>query len=59
MTKIAQIVLTKTKNGSWKITAMSLKQTEVCHVTVSVTASLIIIEDTMKKYVWEQISLDV
>ena len=27
--RIAQVVLTKTKNENWKITVMSLKQTEV------------------------------
>lgn len=57
--KIAQVVLTKTKSGKWKITVMSLRQTEAStHEGMREETALTIIENYMTTCEWEQLSLD-
>ncbi len=58
MDKIAQVVITRTINEKWKITAMSLKQTEACHTSANDSVALACIKSFMEQELWEQLSLD-
>ena len=57
--KIAQVVITKTQNGKWKITAMSLNEIELVHAFVIEHAAALSVLELMKNYEWEQLSLAV
>lgn len=56
--KIAQVVVTQTISGRWKIVAMSLKATQTCHDCQNESIALACIEGFMREDRWEQLSLD-
>ena len=55
--KVAQIVLTKTKHGTWKIAVMSLKATEKVEAYQLIGATLKEIARLMEGEEWEKLSL--
>jgi len=55
--KIAQIVLTRTKHGTWKISVMSLKATEKVEAYRLIGATLKEIAQLMESEDWEKLSL--
>lgn len=58
MPKIAQIVLTKTIGGNWKISVMSLAQVELVESHYHNSDLLVAILKIMTESEWEQLSLD-
>jgi hypothetical protein len=56
--KIAQIALTKTESGCWKIVVMSRKQIESVLVDGNVENAVRDIQDRMQAYEWEQLTHD-
>ena len=55
--KIAQIVLTKTKHGTWRVAVMSMKATESVRAYRVLSDALADINKTMTSEEWEQLSL--
>lgn len=51
-------MLTKTKNSRWKITVMSLRQTEVVDSFRTEAEFVAAIRRVMKGYEWEQLTDD-
>ena len=56
--KVAQIVLTKTQSGQWKIVVQSLRQTEKSAVVNEIADAINAIYPVMSLSDWEQLSLD-
>lgn len=57
--RVAQVVITKTQSGKWKITAMSLNKTEDLHTTPLENIAITCVLDFMRDYEWEQLTLDI
>ena len=56
--RIAQVVLTKTKSGKWKVTAQSLRQVEEWNASTNNDIIIAVIENLMTECEWETVSLD-
>lgn len=56
--KVAQVVLTKTQSGQWKIVVQSLKQTEKSVVVKEVTDVINAVYPLMCLNDWEQLTFD-
>lgn len=55
---VAQIVLSKTKSGKWKIAGMSLKQVEAVQYADDPDSALQIMYTAMRINKWEQLGDD-
>lgn len=56
--RIAQVVLTKTKSGQWKVLIQSLRQVENVDVVRSQEKAVGLIDHLMTGHEWEQLTDD-
>ena len=57
--RVAQVVVTKTQNGKWKVSVMSLNETVLVDAFTTEADVIKAVRRVLSGYEWEQLSLAV